>query len=63
MREEARTPLRRKTCGLDLLGHTQSRERVVGGRQQRLPDMESWKRFALKENDRMTTLTERDGRR
>src|SRR5438874_13660413 len=63
VRDEARTPLLRKTCSLDSLGHTQSSERVVGSRQQRLPDMESRERFALKENDRMTKLTERDGRR
>jgi hypothetical protein len=32
MREEARTPLLRETCGLDLLGYAQSRERVVRSR-------------------------------
>jgi len=57
MRQEARTPLLRKTCGLDLLGHTQSRERVVGSREQRLADMESRECVALKENNRMTTLS------
>jgi hypothetical protein len=57
MREEPGTPFLRKTCGLDLLGHTQSCERIVRSRQQRLADVESWKRFALKKNDRMTLLS------
>jgi hypothetical protein len=56
MRVEARTPFLRKTGCLDPLGHTQSRERVVGSREQRLADMEPRKRIALKENNRMTTL-------
>ncbi len=56
VRIEARTALLWKTCGLDPLGHTQSRERVVGSRQQRLADMKSGERVTLKENDRMTTL-------
>ena len=56
MREEACTPFLRKTCCLDSLAHTQSRKRVVGSREQRLADMESRKRIALKENDTMTTL-------
>jgi hypothetical protein len=58
---QARTPLLWKTCGLDPFGHAQSRERVVGSRQQRLADMKSGEFVALKENDRMITLPKRDG--
>ena len=57
MRKQACTPFLRKTCCLDPLGHAQSRERIVGSREQRLADMESRERVALKENDRMTTLS------
>ena len=56
MREEARAPLLRKTRGLDLLGYTQSRKRVIRSRQQRFADMESREGLALEKNDRITTL-------
>jgi hypothetical protein len=56
MRQEARAPLRWETCGLDLLGDAQSRERVVRSRQQRFTDMESREGLTLKENDRMAPL-------
>src|SRR2546430_2635127 len=60
MREQARTPFVRKTCGLDLFSHTQGRKRIVRSRQQRLADMKSREGFALKKHNRMATLPERD---
>src|SRR5207247_10979113 len=60
VREQARTPFVRKTCGLDLFSHTQGRKRIVRSRQQRLADMKSREGFALKKHNRMATLPERD---
>jgi hypothetical protein len=56
MGKKTRTPLGRETCGVDLLGHTQSCKGIVCGRQQRLADVESRENLTLKENDRMTAL-------
>src|SRR5207248_8383362 len=56
MREQSRTPFRRKTRGLNLPGHAQSRERIVRSRQQRFTDMKSRKGLTLEQDDRMTVL-------
>ncbi len=60
MADEARAPLLRKRRGLDVLHDAELGQRLVGGGNERLADVEARKALALEEDDGVTAAGHRD---